>query len=151
MAMILFMPGHTLSHYINLFFRLGAGVQSVASPDTHFMHTLCTFICTQCSSYDPSFNLPYLTNLYTLHALPQCRYNDMWWARWTGTRERERRRMVEKSSVCRQLQGRRNRYGHYGHGRITFSTLRIYNRTANVAIIPLSLYMQSCFCQKKAQ
>ena len=35
-------------------------------------------------------------------------------------------------------QGRRNRYGHYGHGRTTISALHLYNRMVNIAIIPLS-------------
>ena len=35
-------------------------------------------------------------------------------------------------------QGRRNRYGHYGHGRTTFSAFHLYNHAVNVAIIPLS-------------
>ena len=33
-------------------------------------------------------------------------------------------------------QGRRNRYGHYGHGRTTFSAVHLYNRAVNIAIIP---------------
>ena len=37
------------------------------------------------------------------------------------------------------MQERKNRYGHYGHGRITFSALHLYNCAVNVAIIiPLS-------------
>ena len=35
-------------------------------------------------------------------------------------------------------QGRRNRYGHYGYGRTTFSEFHLYNRAVNVTIIPLN-------------
>ena len=36
------------------------------------------------------------------------------------------------------IQGRRNRYGHYGHGRTTFSAVHLYNRAVDIAIILLS-------------
>ena len=54
------------------------------------------------------------------------------------------RRKVSKSGTANKkrcacadviyTQGRRNRYGHYGHGRTTFSAVHLYNRAVNIAV-----------------